>query len=984
MKMFQAQKSFTNRGYAKRWSEPPVRPSQHRGFALVLALSLMSLMVLLVVGFSLIGQVESASANARLRETQARQHAMTALREALGELQRHLGQDTRLSATAGLTGSPNDSFWTGAWLSQSPSSAPVWLVSGEASTPGAAAADRRRLAGSGTLSAGNEVTAPAVPVTAENFRGLSGASTLGHYAWWVGDEGVKASLVAGDPLFDANLNAAEAQARRQQTNPAGDVEVFFPGLSSGAAFEQLRSHFPDLTFLSRAVLADTLNGGLRQNLTGGTAQHPLLTPAVWNFLNPNSNEAARWNMQGLQPVLKQFPAPGGTGLADLPEGTIYESAHPLITEFRLSVGIFHTAKAGGGQAAGLMRLRFHVDIEWLNPYPYPLSMAGPGTGGSRRGYYLVFDGLPKLRVRNPNGGSFDFDLNDFQPDLPWNDESRRKLATWAEFTEGRLLPGEVYWMLEPRGQSEGLARTLSNQFWSIGEPKPNKDSWFREEDTITIEPVEDSDTGFNITVYPYVGELEDDEYPDDYGFPDRAGPPILRLLNIPVKMEPTEIDGRDFSRESSTTYTQENYNFAWYFRIFDEDAMALQLLRETIDPRDPVIDFRQLEEAGVLNDIFKVFTDPRQAVQMMDGFSGLGTILTDDTKNSHNPEAATTVLADKVRDEPLSVGVFRHLQTIGLREPFAAAPRVSGAPGNPWNDALDQFFFTGVAEGANFPADAPPPATLFPNPALEPLRRADGTFPPSNGYRQASISRDLLARGAFNLHSVSVPAWDAVLRTTLEDWRFNRAGVQKSLASDAPDATGQPPAAAFFRLPFAAAYATDVYADAAAQNFEDALTRATLGRQGARFLNASQTRALAETIVNQLRAAGRPFSSLRAFAESGLLDAAIAEAGLNPEPLGSQYPVHLDGADLLSALHPRLTARSDTFLLRAYGEVQNPFTGRIEGRAWCEATVQRLPEYIDSTIDADPATAPTAGSVNEAFGRRFRILNLRWLTPDEV
>ena len=50
-----------------------------------------------------------------------------------------------------------------------------------------------------------------------------------------------------------------------------------------------------------------------------------------------------------------------------------------------------------------------------------------------------------------------------------------------------------------------------------------------------------------------------------------------------------------------------------------------------------------------------------------------------------------------------------------------------------------------------------------------------------------------------------------------------------------------------------------------------------------------------------------------------------------------------------TALAPVLFARSDTFLVRAYGEAYNPATQSAEGKAWCEALVQRLPEYVDAS-----------------------------------
>ena len=51
-------------------------------------------------------------------------------------------------------------------------------------------------------------------------------------------------------------------------------------------------------------------------------------------------------------------------------------------------------------------------------------------------------------------------------------------------------------------------------------------------------------------------------------------------------------------------------------------------------------------------------------------------------------------------------------------------------------------------------------------------------------------------------------------------------------------------------------------------------------------------------------------------------------------------------ANVLRALAPRLSARSDTFRIRAYGEVRDS-SDNIIAMAMCEAVVQRLPEYVD-------------------------------------
>ena len=115
----------------------------------------------------------------------------------------------------------------------------------------------------------------------------------------------------------------------------------------------------------------------------------------------------------------------------------------------------------------------------------------------------------------------------------------------------------------------------------------------------------------------------------------------------------------------------------------------------------------------------------------------------------------------------------------------------------------------------------------------------------------------------------------------------------------------------------------------------------------------------------------------------------------NPTPpygtSGAGSPQFLTQADVLSTIGSRLSARSDTFVIRAYGEVLNPVGGGssdIVARAWCEATVQRYPEYVDTSIEPELAlgTLPDsdAKTTNARFGRKYKIISFRWLPQNEI
>ena len=92
--------------------------------------------------------------------------------------------------------------------------------------------------------------------------------------------------------------------------------------------------------------------------------------------------------------------------------------------------------------------------------------------------------------------------------------------------------------------------------------------------------------------------------------------------------------------------------------------------------------------------------------------------------------------------------------------------------------------------------------------------------------------------------------------------------------------------------------------------------------------------------------------------------------------LMDHIPGFVTQADLLAMIGPELTARGDTFLVRSYGDAVNPANQKVQTRAWLEAVVQRVQEPV-TPLGADKWKP-------DAQGRRFRIISLRWLAPEEV
>ena len=83
----------------------------------------------------------------------------------------------------------------------------------------------------------------------------------------------------------------------------------------------------------------------------------------------------------------------------------------------------------------------------------------------------------------------------------------------------------------------------------------------------------------------------------------------------------------------------------------------------------------------------------------------------------------------------------------------------------------------------------------------------------------------------------------------------------------------------------------------------------------------------------------------------------------------------LSQADLLTMIAPLITVRGDTFTIRAYGESKNPMTSGTT-QAYCEAVVQRASDCVNPSDDIVSPSSP--------FGRRFKIVSFKWLTPNEL
>ena len=241
-----------------------------RGFALVVTLSLLVLLTLLAVGLLSLSAVSMRSSSLGFASQEARANARLGLIIALGELQRAMGPDRRISAPAGVLDKVPESAaidgvkhpnWTAVWSTEWTDTKTPWirddnagglrdrraggkwqasdnvenyLVSGnEGGRKRVGSADTwldARSADLGTeairLVAEGSVADPAQQVFAKRVRvqaGTAGSSrAAGSFAYWIGDLGVKANVGWADAHHDKALGAGAAGLERMVH--AQDVE----------------------------------------------------------------------------------------------------------------------------------------------------------------------------------------------------------------------------------------------------------------------------------------------------------------------------------------------------------------------------------------------------------------------------------------------------------------------------------------------------------------------------------------------------------------------------------------------------------------------------------------------------------------------------------------------------------------------------------------------------------------------------------------
>ena len=363
------------------------------------------------------------------------------------------------------------------------------------------------------------------------------------------------------------------------------------------------------------------------------------------------------------------------------------------------------------------------------------------------------------------------------------------------------------------------------------------------------------------------------------------------------------------------------------------------------------------------------------------------------TSVARSLKTATTAGAEKISPNGLGIYDSSYLLNAAVWDGYyfsSIAPRTSpaGAGGSPsvYDSPVAQTTQSAedvVSNWVQAPEDNPlrNPRHIFHRGGVSDDEIVD-RLNSSAGCRWAAAH--MLVDGSFNVNSVNEAAWRAMLASL----RGSKLDVTGKGVHDAGDSTPVP------RLREPSGTPGDLW-------------------NGFRELSDDQIRSLAHEIVQEVRDRG-PFQSMGEFVNrrlasttlglKGALQAAIDRSNLNshatvekfnnsgypfrsnlPEPYtGTGTPGWLTQADLLTALGPFITVRSDTFTIRAYGEAKDT-EGKVLARAWCEAVVQRVPDLLDPDPNDNATELPLdLTPVNARFGRRFEIISYRDLAEDEL
>ncbi|MGC4017657.1 MAG: hypothetical protein QM755_24540 [Luteolibacter sp.] len=1087
----------------------PVLSKRRRGFSLLVTLMMMMLLTLLALGLLSLSTITLRGSALEASRMKARSNARCALMLAIGQLQKNLGPDKRISAPSTLAAgkvAPAHEGWHGAWMSDTDTTTSFpqgrqdrfagWLVS----TPpdqekdiSTVAAQASRSVVLERLSDGRETSVPLLD------------APEGRLAWWTADEAQKATVDLAEATVTTDNSQIAARHAPARFSPETIATVgTFPKdantvnrlVTTGQVELAGIPNVPDLnricTVGARSVLADVRKGGLKRDfsclfempetdITGygqWTGTNSINDAQAYIYGTPGVAIGARWNhlyayynlykdvsqvsnepriQLASKPVIDWRLADQQKDYGDKQGGFRYPRISRLLYVFSYSAvpptgtSTQYTLRLGVDVYV-LLWNPFDVRITWPAnttflskfssglPFKFNWFLNGTQKGGATRLADII--GVPlflRSQFQMPGETTFNMAPGETRLFSLAKTTSTFDGASYPDFSPG-LYYNDLLFYNNVLGSSGGVTGVGTDRI-SVGMEPYNETAGYNNKAQYLDFWIYDKSRGW--PYYEHRGEIIAE---GNTQFTQQLKPltkdvlPSVTMIDAATKKRPFAAFVMEMKSAGDSTLGTPSFLFSGASRL------SSRLSNSNEDFSLDRLEYKLEKMESFQSDLLQCSL-PGDANGENHGYIGSGRLPMDG--RTHMTALSIPSMP------PMSVANLRHA-SVGdggacLRATLWAPQNVSCTPapsytdlavGNAYahpriaagsttatssgstlydhsflaNEALwDSWFFSSLASRT---ADGSTvlPKTMWSefvegrkpllNPRFSLWKGTDTTdklrtdvFDGDKIRLEAhrTIASRLLVNGGFNVNSTSVDAWTAFLSST------RVRSIRKLDRNGGGGKLVQAKGTLFSRGDYV---------------LDDAVEDGSGGDSqysGFRDLSDDQVRKLAAKVVEEVKKRG-PFLNVSEFVNRrlgndaelslrGTLQAAIdatdlndklkalGKPGISSPPSGSfantkaaelntstGAPGWLMQGDILDPLGPLITVRGDTFRIRAYGEATDT-QGTVLARAWCEAVVQRTPDYLDRA-EAPEKNTPSR-SVNMMFGREFRIVGFRWLDgPD--
>jgi len=1016
------------------------------GFALVVALSLMAFVLMLILSMSLLVQVETTNASRSLDQLRAKEAARLALMMAMGELQKHAGPDQRVTARAEILGDSvqnGERYWTGVWDTDNPGNPPVWLVSGLKTDPTAPSTESLNLLGASSVDISSTsypeqyVSAPTIKVNGRSNE------TVQEIAWWISDEGVKAS-VGTLPLNSRTkpnfLDDEEAAATELQiANTQGLEELFtnYDRFDPVDAMTQSRiSSSRDLLFQnsfldedgkldlsgdeapvhslntgSYGVLANTLpsaeaEAGLMQDLS----LYPgILGSGLEEYLQLGETNETQLSGSGVNGLKLFTNIQGIDNLPTLNDGDIALPVAPILTNFMVAFTVRSQSSADPN-----FYLRMRTFSEFWNPYTHTLKMIN--TSGNELDLELEITGLPTVTVSKTTGTLASSAPIDIQSLIGDPSSPGAPLVIQLEYNHIEdWLPGQSKnWNGVDANTATGpspylsidrLYKKINNPLQNLGgstgletnEPRLSANLRHTSSGSNTLQIrvyLKDTDTGLR----ELVSELDGFIYE----------PISTRLTGYSNKHSGATFGYHILLRSPHHSSDDPEYYRGLWLRDHDPRNLKPQLNDDWYLDNDPENNLGSAYvpvKDGVVPlamPIPEEISETTKTIEISD-FRRLHDRSRGQYGNKLNKLWQDAPLFELPRQRVLSLASLQHIYFHNER-PFQVGNSWGSQGSTDTSKWFDRYYFSGFSRNDN-PNDYNPQAGV-PNPTL--INYALSSAETLKDWQAEAVSdqdaakkpaEQLMVANRFNINSTSSAAWKAVLSSLrLNDWQYIDYDEDdtSNLSSLAVGNTNRKAMFARFSHSLAETYKAT---ETPALDGSEPVAPSAFYRHGARRLSNEQLESLAKEIVKLIKLKGTPFMDMAELVSadisgSSLLEQAIANTFTKD---GRQQWFHdwelngeksaLEGSSIeIDHFSPGFLTQAD--ILTAIGPMLAPRSDTFKIRTSASTYNQQGNTSGSATLEAIVQRLPTLvnkGSPSTVnFGREFKLVSINWINADKL